>query len=62
MSGTHGVDSLLAAFAARGRIDGGCDDCHAYQEMAQAAPGVWMLNVFHDDGCPELVRRKESGG
>ncbi len=39
------------------RIPGGCDDCHAYQTIEQAAPGVHLLVVFHDDTCPDLRRR-----
>ena len=54
------ADGLLAALAAKGRIDGGCDDCNAYRELQQAAPEVWVLGVFHDEGCPELARRAGS--
>lgn len=41
-------------------IGGGCDDCNAYQQMRQEAPGVWALGVFHDDGCPWLADRETS--
>jgi len=39
------------------RMPGGCDDCHAYQTIELAGPGVYVLAVFHDDTCPELRRR-----
>ncbi|MDQ3477406.1 MAG: hypothetical protein M3492_14060 [Actinomycetota bacterium] len=38
------------------RIPGGCDDCDAYQTITQQTPGVYLLNVWHDDSCPELLR------
>jgi hypothetical protein len=38
------------------QIPGGCDDCNAYQEAIPAAPGVWIIGVFHDDWCPTLAR------
>lgn len=39
------------------RIPGGCDTCDAYQTITQHTPGVYLLNVWHDDTCPELRRR-----
>ncbi len=53
------VDDLLSRLAGC-RMPGGCDDCNAYQEMAQLAPGVWSLGVFHDTGCPALAARKKA--
>lgn len=48
------LDRMLAPLAGQ-RIDGGCDDCHAYQELEQVEPGVWVLNVRHDNTCPFLA-------
>ena len=36
------------------RIPGGCDDCDAYQELYEVAPGLYLLGICHDDWCPEL--------
>ena len=41
------------------RMTGGCDDCDAYQTITQHTPGVYMLNVWHDDDCPELRRHTQ---
>ena len=37
-------------------IPGGCDRCDALQVMAvdEDVPGVWHLQVQHDDDCPFL--------
>lgn len=53
------LPDLFANLAGK-RIPGGCDDCNAYQEMHQEAQGVWVLGVFHDDGCPWLAGRGTS--
>jgi hypothetical protein len=34
------------------RLPGGCDDCDAYQEIAEPAPGVYVVTVRHDSTCP----------
>lgn len=36
------------------RLPGGCDDCHAYQIVTRLAAGVFVLEVHHDETCPEL--------
>lgn len=38
------------------RIPGGCDHCDAYQSPRPLAPGVWIIDVFHDNRCPVLTR------
>lgn len=38
------------------RMPGGCGDCGAHQELVQTEPGVYVLQIFHDDTCPELRR------
>ena len=35
-------------------IPGGCDDCDAYQVLTQPVPGVYVVEVRHDDTCPWL--------
>lgn len=35
-------------------MPGGCDDCNAYQTFREQEPGVYVLTVHHDDGCPFL--------
>jgi hypothetical protein len=37
------------------RIPGGCHDCDAYQVVTEEAPGVFVLQVHHDPGCPFLA-------
>lgn len=33
-----------------------CGDCNSDTELVPdpLAPGVWKLNIYHDDGCPVL--------
>ncbi|NYI42048.1 hypothetical protein [Demequina lutea] len=38
------------------RVMGGCGDCNAVQEMREAEPGVWVLEVRHDPTCPTYRR------
>ncbi len=52
----HPIGSALDAMTGH-RMPGGCDDCHAYQTIEQQTPGVYLLAVWHDNGCPELRRR-----
>jgi hypothetical protein len=33
-------------------VDGGCDDCTAYQTVERVAAGVYINHVWHDDTCP----------
>jgi hypothetical protein len=40
------------------RIPGGCDQCDAYQMVEPVAPGVWTINVYHDDWCSFLRARE----
>lgn len=42
--------------AAGARIAGGCDECDAYQVMADRPDdhGIWRLSIYHDDTCPAL--------
>lgn len=37
-------------------IPGGCDDCAAEQGLAEVQPGIWSLNVRHDETCPTWRR------
>ena len=53
------VGSVLDAVTGH-QIPGGCDTCTAFQTITQHAPGVFLLNVFHDDTCPELRRMTRS--
>lgn len=46
---------VIGTFGGRG-VPGGCEDCHAYQELDQIAPGVYGLTVRHDHTCPTLRR------
>lgn len=50
----HGPHTAAAA----GRVEGGCDECDAYQELRQELPGVWMVCVRHDNACPTLARHR----
>jgi hypothetical protein len=39
-------------------IQGGCDRCDAYQILREESPGVYVLQVHHDDWCPVLRATK----
>jgi hypothetical protein len=41
-------------------IEGGCDECDAYQILETLEPGVHVLNVHHDDGCPVLLASRSA--
>lgn len=46
------------------RVMGGCATCDAVQEMREAEPGVWVLEVRHDPTCPtyrRIVARRGGG-
>ena len=43
--------SALAELVGR-KLPGGCDDCDAYQSVAQAGPDLYVLTVHHDATCP----------
>lgn len=34
-----------------------CPDCNADTRLVQIAPGVLVLEVAHDDTCPQLAAR-----
>lgn len=38
------------------RVPGGCDCCAAVQTVRAQEPGVWVVEVLHDDGCPVLLK------
>jgi hypothetical protein len=40
------------------RIEGGCDDCSAFQRLVKDEDGIWVLTTFHDNTCPYLLARK----
>lgn len=44
-------------------VRGGCQDCDAEQELVQdpEVPGVYLLQVRHDDTCPTYRRMKRKG-
>jgi hypothetical protein len=58
--GRH-VDPLVNIFGPLDgeRVPGGCDSCNAYQTVRAEVPGVWVVDVFHDDDCPVLLKMKE---
>jgi hypothetical protein len=33
-------------------IPGGCDNCEAEQGLAEIRPGIWSIEIRHDDTCP----------
>lgn len=45
------LDSLVGL-----KVDGGCDDCPAYQTIERVDVGVYVNRVFHDDTCPWWIR------
>ncbi|MGO8873694.1 MAG: hypothetical protein ACLQPH_20290 [Acidimicrobiales bacterium] len=50
------LDDLFAQTEER-PIPGGCDRCAAFQTVEVQAPGVYVMNVHHDDWCPFLRSR-----
>lgn len=42
------------------RAPGGCDDCHAEQELSPSPhnPRVARLTIYHDETCPALLARQ----
>ncbi len=55
------LDRLLGDLAGQ-TVPGGCEDCDADQTVSQHHPGVWLLTVAHDDGCPILAAHQQTGG
>lgn len=51
MSNRRRPESYLDTLTDR-QLPGGCDDCAAYQVVAQHSPGVYVLTVHHDGTCP----------
>jgi hypothetical protein len=45
------LDSLVGI-----AVDGGCDDCPAYQTIERVDVGCYVNRVFHDDTCPWWIR------
>lgn len=42
----------IADDLAGARVQGGCEDCDAYQVMESAHPGFVVAHIYHDDWCP----------
>lgn len=55
------LDELLGPLAGQA-IPGGCDQCEADQVPHQEYPGVWRLQIRHDDGCPFYARIRRYRG
>jgi hypothetical protein len=51
------VHDLLDSFVGL-EVDGGCDDCDAYQTIERIDVGVYVNHVFHDDTCPWWIRHQ----
>lgn len=50
------VNDILQAMVGQ-QVPGGCDECDTpHQEIEQIEPGVFVIHVYHDDGCPFLSR------
>lgn len=50
------IDDLFKRVHDR-EIDGGCDDCNAFQRLTQT-DGIWHLVVHHDETCPWFLAQK----
>ena len=49
------VEAIKALYAAD---DGpACPHCDADSALVEYAPNVLILEIYHDDDCPELARR-----
>ena len=35
-----------------------CCKCDADAELVRLAPGIYLLTIYHDDGCPELAHHR----
>ena len=56
------ISAQLAA-ADGARIPGGCDHCDAYQIIhAQQDPDVHLIDVCHDDWCPNSPATRLGAG
>jgi hypothetical protein len=49
------VHDLLDSFIGL-QVDGGCDDCTAYQTIERLSHGVYINRIHHDDTCPWWIR------
>lgn len=58
MSPADYLMGLIASLTEAGPIAGGCADCSADQTMRTVAPGVFVLSVAHDPGCPAMAARE----
>ncbi|MFI2375638.1 hypothetical protein ACH5AO_11290 [Streptomyces sp. NPDC018964] len=60
---TTPVEQELRALVGE-RIPGGCDHCNADQVLKSdvSAPGIFMLNVQHNDGCRWYAEHCEGMG
>lgn len=46
------IPQLEQLAKAKLNIRGGCDACDAYQRLRQVTDGAFVLDIFHDNGCP----------
>lgn len=43
-------------------VRGGCDLCDADMEVARNPKRTWLLTVFHEETCADLVARRQASG
>jgi len=48
------MDDMFSPLVGR-QVEGGCDDCDAYQTV-RAELGGWWITVHHDDCCPAWLQ------
>jgi hypothetical protein len=51
------VHELLDSLAGI-EVDGGCDDCNAYQTIERVDIGCYVNHVFQDNTCPWWIRHQ----
>ncbi|OAV78096.1 hypothetical protein [Dietzia sp. 111N12-1] len=42
-------------------IAGGCPDCDSETRFVTHAPGVYVMEIHHDDTCPDYIARRARG-
>lgn len=42
-------------------IPGGCDDCDSETRFVTHAPGVYVMEIHHDETCPDYIARTARG-
>jgi hypothetical protein len=50
--------NVLRAAIGYQKSSGDCDDCDADTALYEAEPGIFVIQIRHDDTCPWLARHE----